>query len=120
MSSDGQTDMGEQMIVIRFIAAATVLLLTGASLLAVERRLGSIPTLPMQWDLRGRVNWKAYRRMALSLTPVLAAVLLGWTVWCGQVLELWENAAVLLALAIVFIAVHALHLWLVLRWVGRR
>ena len=34
---------------------ATVLLLGGASLV-VDRRLGGIPMLPMQWGLQGHVN----------------------------------------------------------------
>lgn len=54
------------------IPMLTVVLLSGASIM-VDRRLGSIPALPMQWHLQGHVNWKANRRLALAMTPTPAA-----------------------------------------------
>lgn len=101
------------------IPIVTVVLLALGSVL-VDRRLQAVSLLPMQWGLDGHVNWKANRRIALATTPALAALLLGWTAWRGEDDHSGQMVVVLLAMAAVFLAAHALHLWLVLHWAGRQ
>lgn len=53
------------------LAAVAVLLMAGLAVRA-ERRFADHPTLPMQFGLDGRPNWRAPRRIALSFMPGLA------------------------------------------------
>ena len=57
------------------LAAITVLLMAGLAVRA-ERRFADHPTLPMQFGLDGRPNWRAPRRIALSFMPGLALLVL--------------------------------------------
>jgi hypothetical protein len=108
-------------------AALTVLAivtLTSMSMMAnalfkAERRL------PMQWSLTGSVNWAAPRPLALAFTPVLATLCLSATAALaifvpprpGQ-----EGLVIpsVVAVALTFIAAHALHLWLIGRTLRAR
>ena len=108
------------LIVAMLIAAAAVALLAAMSLHANARFRGE-RRLPMQWWLDGSVTWTAPRPVALAFTPVLAAL-------CATLLPLANRAAgqkppepgeVAIA-AVAFIAVHALHLWLIGRTLRRR
>lgn len=96
------------------VALALVGLMAALSL-AAARRL-TAPRLPMQWGLRGQVNWTAPRRLALGFTPAplgftpaLAAAVVGLA-WWG------DPAAPLGAIAGGFLVAHLLHLGLLLRW----
>lgn len=89
------------------VVAALLISLMAALSLAAARRL-TAPRLPMQWGLRGQVNWTAPRRLALGFTPALAAAVVGLA-WWG------DAAAPLGAIAGGFLAAHLLHLGLLLR-----
>ena len=74
--------------------------------------------LPMQWSLDGSVNWTAPRPIALAFTPTLAAIILLATAVLTTVLKPrpgQEGFAIpaLGFVALVFIAAHAFHLWLI-------
>ena len=100
------------------IVLAVVLSLVAASIWA-DRRFRKTERLPMQWSLGGNVNWTAPRRIALAFTPALAAVTLGGVVLLilssGDPRPSQEGMGppVLLFLGLMFLAVHALHLWLI-------
>lgn len=78
--------------------------------------------LPMQWSFKGRVNWTAPRVIALSVMPLLAAV-----VYLVQAL-LTANItpavpplqAEALFLALLFVGCHLLHIWLIDTSLSRR
>jgi hypothetical protein len=79
--------------------------------------------LPMQWALNGSVNWTAPRRIALSFTPVLATCVLTAVVVSTLVFEprRGQEGTVIpavLFMAIMFVGVHAFHLWLVRRTIS--
>src|SRR3954454_516338 len=101
------------------IAALTICVLAVMSIRA-NGRFKDEDRLPMQWSLDKSVNWTAPRSVALAFTPVLAAIILSATVMLtisvrpkpGQ--EGLEVPAILF-IALVFIAAHALHLWLIER-----
>ena len=105
------------------IALVTIVVLVGMSLRA-NRRYRRIARLPMQWSFAGQVNWTAPRRLALLFTPILATgILLGVVILtiiatprAGQ--EGYEIPVVGF-IAATFIGIHALHLWLVKKTVGR-
>ena len=99
------------------VAILAISVLVAMSLRA-DRALGNYARLPMQWSLAGSVNWTAPRRIALAFTPVLATISLAII---GTLTLMLEPRAgqkgfeipTMLALGLVFIAVHALHLWLI-------
>src|SRR6476619_5668660 len=101
------------------ISALTICILAVMSIRA-NNRFKNEDRLPMQWSLDKSVNWTAPRPLALALTPGLAAIVLSATVMLtisakprpGQ-----EGLEVpmILFVALVFIAAHALHLWLIER-----
>ncbi|MDO8902600.1 MAG: hypothetical protein Q7V15_14735 [Phenylobacterium sp.] len=96
----------------------TVLALVAMSL-AFARRAPAGMKLPMQWGLNGRPIWHAPREIALSFTPLLAA----FTLTPFALASLWVAPderltfrIVLTLVCLAYIAVHALHLYLLRRW----
>jgi hypothetical protein len=100
------------------IVGAVVLALVAASAWA-DRRFRGAERLPMQWSFGGNVNWTAPRRIALAFTPALAAVTMGGVLLLillsGDPRPGQEGMGppVLLFVGLMFLAVHALHLWLI-------
>jgi hypothetical protein len=112
-----------QAVVAMLIGAAAVALLCAMSLHA-NRRFGTEPRLPMQWIGRS-VTWTAPRPVALAFTPVLAAVCLTAIAALGafRVPRPGQEGLVIplfLLVALAFLGVHALHLWLIQRTLARR
>lgn len=100
-----------------YLAAAAICLLVAMSVRA-NRRFKNHDRLPMQLYLDGSASWTAPRKVALSFTPILAAIILMATAALTTFLNpkagqegLVIPAIVLIAL--VFIGAHALHLWLI-------
>ncbi len=101
-----------------FVTGITVLVLAAMSL-AFARRVPAGMKLPMQWGLKGLPTWSAPRDIALSITPLLAALTLTPFTLASLWVEPDEQLAFRLVLALVslaYIAVHALHLYLLSRW----
>ncbi len=101
------------------VVVSTVALLTVMSVRA-NRRFASQPRLPMQWGMDGSVNWTAPRKIALAFTPVMAAICLSPVAAAAPFLKAKTGQEGLatpgVALcAVAFLAVHALHLWLIQR-----
>ena len=108
-------------------AALTVLAivtLTSMSLMA-NARFKSERRLPMQWSLTGSVNWTAPRPLALAFTPALAALCLSATAALATFVQPRSGqdglvSPSLVAVALTFVAAHALHLWLIGRTLRRK
>ncbi|WP_299016603.1 hypothetical protein [uncultured Caulobacter sp.] len=111
-------------------AAIVLVVLTTLGLLAAMSLRANRPfkgerRLPMQWGLDGSVAWTAPRAVALAFTPVVAAISLAAVAAlaifvkprAGQ--EDLVGPAVI-AVALVFLGAHALHLWLIQRAVRRK
>jgi len=86
--------------------------------LRANRRFNQHARLPMQWSLNGSVNWTAPRQIALAFTPVLAGLTLAAVVWLTTALTPrpgQEGFAIpsLIFVALVFVAAHTFHLWLI-------
>ena len=99
------------------VAILAISILVAMSLRA-DRAFGNHARLPMQWSLAGSVNWTAPRGIALAFTPVLATVSLAVIVTLTLMLEPRAGqegfeVPTILTLGSTFIAVHALHLWLI-------
>lgn len=104
-------------VVILLAAAGAMIALS----LRADRRFRAIDRLPMQWTLTGAVSWRAPRGVALAFTPVLGTAVImvigAMALWvpprAGQ-----EGLVipVLMAIAAGFVAVHALHIWMIGRW----
>jgi len=101
-----------------FVTGMTVLVLAAMSL-AFARRAPAGMKLPMQWGLDRRPTWSAPRGIALAVTPLLAA----FTLIPFSLASLWvepderlEFRLVLAFVGLAYIAVHALHLYLLSRW----
>ena len=90
---------------ITVIIAVTVTLMTIASVIAT--RAFPDEQVPMQWGLRGQVNWHAPRRWAFYLAPAMSGVVL--------ILVSRTTVTEVALVAITMIAVHALHLWMAFR-----
>ncbi len=85
---------------------ATVALLALISRLAAQRIAPGAERLTMQWKWDGRPSWSLPRNRALAFTPILAAIILAIVAMSG------ETATAVLPVCAAFIAVHALHLFL--------
>lgn len=108
--------MLQAVIAILAIATLASMSLIANSRFRAERRL------PMQWSLNGSVNWTAPRPIALAFTPVLAAICLLVTAALTTFLRPRSGQEGLviptnIIVALTFIGVHALHLWLIGRTV---
>lgn len=100
-----------------FIVLTAMVVLVAMSRLA-DSHFRQEDRLPMQWLLDGTVTWTAPRRVALAFTPVLAACVL--TVIAGLPLFLepragqeWMEVPVILGVALLFVGIHALHLFMI-------
>lgn len=89
------------------------------------RRFARHDRLPMQWGLDGRPTWRAPRAIAVSFTPVLAAVSLAIplalfaAIPAGSARADESEAALLtvaLGMALAYAAAHEGHLWAIRRW----
>ncbi|SDA16109.1 hypothetical protein [Sphingomonas sp. NFR15] len=74
--------------------------------------------LPMQWSLAGTVNWTAPRVLALSFTPALAAVTLGFIALLALNVapRVGQEGIVLPVTMLIgasFVGMHLLHFWLI-------
>ena len=99
------------------LAVLAMIALVAMSLRA-NRRFEDEVRLPMQWSFDGSVNWTAPRHVALAFTPALATAINLATVVATLVLtpragQEGFEFPITLILAATFIAVHALHLWLI-------
>jgi predicted membrane-bound mannosyltransferase len=99
------------------IACVTMIALIWLSLRA-DRRLKHLERLPMQWSLSGNPTWSAPRRIALSFTPALAALVLIAAVISVALLEPHPGQdgleiPVVLFLAASLLATHWFHLWMI-------
>lgn len=101
-----------------FVTGITVLVLAAMSL-ALARRVPAGTKLPMQWGFNGRPTWSAPRGIALAFTPLMAA----FTLTPFSLASLWVDPderltfrIVLAAVSLGLIAAHALHLYLLARW----
>ena len=98
-----------------FVAVLAVMSAWAARTMSADLRL------PMQWGLDRRPTWRAPRNLALSFTPVLAALTLIPTA-LASLLGPLEGAdvrlyfGVLTGMGLAWVSAHALHLWLVARW----
>ena len=100
-----------------FLALAFVAVLAAMSWRAA-RGLTREMRLPMQWGFDGRPIWRAPRDVALSFTPVLAALTLLPTAMASLLGPLESADArryfgVLIVMGLAWIGAHALHLRLV-------
>ena len=98
-----------------FVAMLVVMSALAARTMSPDLRL------PMQWGFDGRPRWRAPRNLALSFTPVLAALTLTPTALASLLGPLQGADArlyfgVLTGMGVAWIGAHALHLWLVARW----
>lgn len=81
-------------------------------------RFSNEQRLPMQWSFGGAVNWTAPRSLALSFTPILAAIVLsaatiGTLVSTPRPGQEGLKIPVIILLSLGLIGAHALHLWLI-------
>ena len=81
--------------------------------------------LPMQWGFDGRPTWRAPRDVALSFTPVLAALTLLATALASllgplESVDARRYFGVLIVMGLAWIGAHALHLRLVRGWLARQ
>lgn len=94
------------------LAWTLVALMLPISAFAFARR----PTgsrLPMQWGLRGQVNWSAPRVLAVLFAPALAAAVI------ALVLSFGDAGWIASIVAAVFLVAHAGHLYFALRSIER-
>ena len=79
--------------------------------------------LPMQWSIRGEVNWTAPRLVGLCFIPVVSIGALIWFCFLSRMPTRpgQEHLVipVLLLVGTMFIAVQLLHLWLVFKTLHR-
>lgn len=106
-----------------FIAAIGIMVLLIMSLRA-NARFRSENRLPMQWSFSGSVNWTAPRPVALAFTPTLATIILVAAVASTLALtprpgQEGFEVPMIAFIAITFVGVHALHLWLINRSLQR-
>lgn len=87
------------------LTCATLAVLFATSIVA-DRRFRSMDRIPMQWSLRGKVNWTAPRRLGLAFTPVLAVPALG-------AVAATQGTAAVAAVALALVAAHLLHVYLI-------
>ncbi len=74
--------------------------------------------LPMQWNIRGEVNWRAPRAVALLFSPSLAVLTVGLTAWLATS-EPGQMAWLSGAIATVFLLTHGVYLYFAIQDVKR-
>lgn len=107
-----------------FLAIIVVAILIAMSFQA-NSHFSDQARLPMQWGIDGSVNWTAPRRVALSFTPALAAIVLATTtiatlIFAPRPGQEGMEIPVVIVLGLSFIAAHAFHLWLIEKTTNRR
>lgn len=101
------------MMIQALITALTVFILTVMSLRA-NGRFKDVHRLPMQFSLSGSVNWTAPRQMALAFTPALYSVVaVATSVLRPRPGQEGVVVPTMAMVGLVFIGIHALHLWLI-------
>lgn len=100
--------------VIAFLGIATLVVMS----IRANSRFRDVEKLPMQWSLKGAVNWTAPRKVALSLTPILGAIILIFIAISSVMLEPRPGqegleVPITIVVALTLFAVHALHLHLI-------
>ncbi|MBN8605697.1 MAG: hypothetical protein J0L81_02160 [Caulobacterales bacterium] len=75
---------------------------------------------PMQWGLTGRVGWRAPRALAVLFSPLLAIAILALAGGVAPELAVGEAFPHRMLIAVVFLIVHAGHLFFALRDVEER
>ncbi|MEZ5955594.1 MAG: hypothetical protein R3C27_00050 [Hyphomonadaceae bacterium] len=70
--------------------------------------------LPMQWGIRGDVNWRAPRAVALLFSPALAILTLGFLYWLAGP-DLAELGWLPVFIAAIFAATHGAYVFFALR-----
>lgn len=95
------------MTILAFTSIGVMLAMSAYTYLRVRPGLAR---LPMQWSLKGRINWTAPRPVALLVTPVLfIALLIGLPLIVGAN----DNATVIPMLAFLGPLCHLLHIVLI-------
>lgn len=70
--------------------------------------------LPMQWGIRGDVNWRAPRAIALLFAPVLAIITLGFLFALAGA-RIGELGWLPMFIAAVFVITHGIYVFFALR-----
>lgn len=74
------------------------------------------PTLPMQWSLKGQVNWRAPRLVALFSTPLVVTLALALIILLPS--ERGEGEQALIFIALLGPIIQLRHIWLIRRSLG--
>jgi hypothetical protein len=93
------------------LAIATIVVMGGVAAYANRTVAPGIAKLPMQWSLKGGVNWTAPRRIAFAVIPALAAAVLGAILLSGAA-QLSDIALI----SGVFLSSQLLHITLTQHW----
>jgi hypothetical protein len=101
-------------IVISVAALGTLVLLS----VRADHRFRHLERLPMQWSFQGKPTWSAPRKLALTFTPGLAAIVLTAVVVSVATLEPRPGQEgleipVVFLVALSFVAAHLFHLWMI-------
>lgn len=92
---------------------AAMLILSAVAAFAAPRGA----RLPMQWGVNGKPTWTAATPIAVLFTPTVAAIVLAPLVVFGDSPAM---RTVLPAIAMLFLVIHAAHLYFALRHVAAR
>ncbi|MEZ0495287.1 hypothetical protein ACAX61_03185 [Sphingomonas sp. IW22] len=108
-----------------FMIAAFAVVVVGVMSVRANRKFRAERRLPMQWWLDGSVTWTAPRRWALAFMPGLAFVTLSTIAIISVTMSPrpgQEGLAVpgIALFGTTFVAIHALHLWLIGRTISAR
>ena len=93
------------------LAIATVFIMAVLAAYANRTVAPGMAKLPMQWSLKGTVNWTAPRAIAFAFVPVLAAVVMAATLLTGAV-----QTSDIALMSGVFLSCQLLHITLTQRW----
>ena len=105
------------------VALIATVLMVGMSIVA-NRKFRDQDRLPMQWLLSGEVTWKAPRLVAVAFVPALGIPI----IWATVVLTMFVaprpgqegfEIPVVLLMAVIFVAIQFLHIWLIDRHLTR-
>ena len=93
------------------LAIGTIIVMGALAAYANRTVAPGMAKLPMQWSLKGSVNWTAPRTIAFAFFPGLAAIIMAAILLSHQV----RNADIAL-MGGVFLACQLLHITLTHRW----